>query len=90
MISLLNAKEVIRYYSTHGVRSTLKKFGISYGELKRICKAYDFEKSPEQIRKSYETTRIEKYGSMEAFLESRRFHSEINRYNRSKEIKDED
>lgn len=79
---LFNAKEIIEYYSTHGVRSTLKKFNISYTTLKKICNEYNFIKSKDQIKKSYTTTRIEKYGSIENFLESRRLHSTINNYNK--------
>ena len=59
--------EVIEYYSNHNVKSTLKKFDISYRELKEICSAAGFVKSSEQIKETYKTTRLEKYGSLDAY-----------------------
>lgn len=68
---LLDYNEVINYYSSHNVRSTLKKFGITYNELKEICEDSKFIKSPDQIKETYRTTRIEKYGSLEGYREAK-------------------
>lgn len=63
--------KVIDYYKNHSVKATLKEFGISYRRLKEICSEYDFIKSKEQIRETYRTTRVEKYGSIEAYREAK-------------------
>ena len=74
--------EIIKYYSNHNVRATLKKFEITYNELKEICARANFVKSKEQIRETYKTTRIEKYGSLKAFRAARRNSVERNSFTR--------
>ena len=82
------ACEIVEYYSNHNVKSTLKKFNITYAELKEICLKENFIKSREQIRNTYKTTRIDKYGSIEGYriakrnsLEKNSFKNWINRVN---------
>lgn len=75
-------REVLEFYSNHNVKSTLKKFDITYRELKEICAKEGFVKSQEQIRETYYTTRIEKYGSIKAFRAARRNNIEKNSFNR--------
>ena len=68
---LLNDNDVINYYTNHNVKSTLKEFDITYAELKRICSRNNFYKTSEQIKETYKTTRIEKYGSIEGYREAK-------------------
>ena len=85
------ASQVVQYYSDHNVKSTLKKFNITYAELKEICLRENFVKSREQIRNTYRTTRIDKYGSIEGYriakrnsLEKNSFKNWINQVNSGK------
>lgn len=85
------ASQVVQYYSDHNVKSTLKKFNITYAELKEICLRENFVKSKEQIRNTYRTTRIDKYGSIEGYriakrnsLEKNSFKNWINQVNSGK------
>ena len=64
--------DIISYYSNHNVKSTLNKFGITYNELKNICSDAGFVKSSEQIKETYKTTRIEKYGSIQGYRKAKR------------------
>ena len=64
--------DIISYYSNHNVKSTLKKFNITYAELKEICAEADFVKSSAQIKETYKTTRIEKYGSIQGYRKAKR------------------
>lgn len=79
---LLNDKDVIEFYSNHNVKTTLKKFNITYSELKEVCKRNDFAKTSEQIKETYRTTRIEKYGSIEMYRLAKRQALERNSFNR--------
>ena len=92
--------EIIIYYSTHNVKSTLKKFNITYSELKQLCKENNFVKSSEQIKETYRTTRIEKYGSIQGYRKAKRealyrtngklgLIDWVNSYNKLKENKNE-
>ena len=65
-------EEILDYYSNHNVKSTTKKFNITYTELKTICKVHNFVKTPEQIKDTYKTTREEKYGSLEGYRKSKK------------------
>lgn len=60
---------VVEFYKTHGVRATLKEFNISYRVLKKICAEEGFVKSKEQIKETYKTTKIDKYGSLDKAYE---------------------
>jgi len=91
----MNEEEILAYYSNHNVRSTLKKFEITYKELKEICSKYNFTKTSDQIKETYKTTRIEKYGSIKGYriakknaLERNSFRNWINKLN-EKENKNE-
>jgi len=91
----MNEKEILAYYSNHNVKSTLKKFDITYGELRDICLKHNFSKTSEQLKETYRTTRIEKYGSIKGYrmakksaLERNSFKNWINKLN-EKEIEDE-
>ena len=68
----MKAEEILTYYSTHNVKSTLNKFDITYAELKELCKAAHFVKTSEQIKETYRTTRIEKYGSIEGYRKAKK------------------
>lgn len=72
--------QVVQYYSDHNVKSTLKKFNITYAELKEICLQENFVKSKEQIRNTYKTTRIDKYGSIEGYRIAKRNSLENNSF----------
>lgn len=97
----MNCKEILTYYSTHNVKSTLNKFDITYAELKEICKVEHFVKTSEQIKETYRTTRIEKYGSIEGYRKAKkealhRTNGKLglidwaNNYNKLKENENED
>ena len=81
-LNSMDHKEVIAYYSNHNVKSTLRKYNITYNELKEICEAENFTKSSEQIKETYKTTRIEKYGSIENYRIAKRNALERNSFNR--------
>jgi len=78
----MDNKEIIAYYSNHNVRSTQREFGITYTELKKICEEENFKKSSEQIKETYRTTHIEKYGSIENYRLAKRNALERNSFNR--------
>ena len=64
--------EILEYYSTHNVKSTLKKFNITYNELRQICNENNFIKTSEQIKETYKTTRLEKYGSIQKYRDAKK------------------
>ena len=72
--------QVVKYYANHNVKSTLKKFNITYAELKELCLRENFVKSKEQIRDTYKTTRIEKYGSIEGYRMAKKNSLEKNSF----------
>jgi IS1 family transposase len=75
-------RKILDYYSNHNVKSTLKEFNITYSELKDICERNNFVKSSDQIKETYKTTRIEKYGSIELYRLAKRQALERNSFNR--------
>lgn len=85
---LLNDKDIIDFYSTHNVKTTLKKFNIKYSYLKDLCTRLGFTKTSEQLKETYKNTREAKYGSIEGYREAKRnalnktlFGKEIDFYN---------
>ena len=80
-LSNMNEKEILTYYSTHNVKSTLKKFKITYAELRSICNKNNFTKTSEQLKETYRNTRIEKYGSIEMYREAKKASLERNSFN---------
>ena len=76
----MNEEEILAYYSNHNVRSTLKKFDITYGELKKICSNHNFVKTSDQIKETYYNTRVEKYGSIKGYRLAKREALERNSF----------
>lgn len=74
-------REILDYYSNHNVKSTLRKFNITYSELKGVCERNNFIKTSDQIKETYRTTRIEKYGSIEGYRLAKRNALERNSFN---------